>query len=91
MGSVFFQVVLAVILIRASALLDAIGTFCKVAVRISVLLGAVRISILSDRNSSSSSSSSDQCSFGGSWSILRSGSSDHIFFGRSSDQYPFGS
>ena len=90
MGSVFFQVVLAVILIRASALLDAIGTFCKVAVRISVLLGAVRISILSDRNSSSSSSS-DQCSFGGSWSILRSGSSDHIFFGRSSDQYPFGS
>jgi hypothetical protein len=88
-GSVFFRIVIAVIVVvQISVLLGAVGPFCEAAVRITIFLEEVRIGTLSDR--SSSSGSSDQYSFGGSWSILQSNSSDQYSFGGSSDQYSLG-
>jgi hypothetical protein len=105
-GSVPFRIVVAVVAVRASTLSDAVGPFCEVAVRINILLNAIRVSILSGR-SSSSTSSSGQYSFGGSCpipfcgvavrtSILLKAIRVGILAGRSSsstgsfDQYSFG-
>ena len=87
--SVFFRVVVAVVLVvRVSILLGAVGPFCEVSVLTSTLLNAVRVGILAGR-SRSSTCSFDQYSLGISWRILQSRSSEQYSFGGSSDQYSF--
>ena len=90
LGSVFFRIVISVVVVvvvQIGVLLEAVGPFCEAAVRITILLEEVRIGTLSDR--SSSSCSSGQYSFGCSWPILRSSSSDQYSFERNSGQYSF--